>query len=176
MVSSMHELASQFSSSLSDQSIPILNGDMSCQLRIGTLEHIMENAWNPDGAIINGLSFPLPLSAVNRDKLCSEIEAWRLSEGLPFCTKKALYPSSEMRWGLASTAGSRHWVHVDSDGLATFVDPIAGKKWWILLRPHMEGEPDASAHIDLYLNDYDPAVVVKTWEAEAVLLAPGTRL
>jgi hypothetical protein len=158
-----------------DQSVPIIGGDMTCQLRIGTLDHILEMARDPNGAIINGLSFPLPLSAIKRDKLCSEIEAWRLTEGLPFC-QKAAYPTSEMRWGLASTGGSRHWVHLDSDGLATFVDVIHGKKWWILLRPHLEGEPDPSAHVDLYLNDFDPAVAVKTWEAEAVLLTPGTRL
>jgi hypothetical protein len=161
---------------LSDQSVPIIDGDMSGQLRIGTLEHILENARDPNGAIINGLSFPLPLSAVKRDKISSEIEAWRLTEGLPFCTKKALYPTSEMRWGLASTAGSRHWTHLDCDGLATIVDPISGKKLWILLQPYLAGEPDASANVELYLNDYDPAVVVKTWEAEAVLLTPGTRL
>jgi hypothetical protein len=131
---------------------------------------------DPNGTIINGLSFPLPLSAIKRDKLCSEIEAWRLTEGLPFCTKKALYPTLEMRWGLASTAGSRHWPHLDCDGLVTFVDIICGKKWWILLRPFLEGEPDASAHVELFLNDFDPAVAVKTWEAEAVLLTPGTRL
>jgi len=149
---------------------------MSCQLRVGTLEHILENAHNPNGAIINGLSFPLPLSAIKRDQLCGEVEAWRLTEGLPYRTKKALYPTSDMRWGLVSTAGSRHWAHLDCDGLATFVDMLRGKKWWILLRPHLEGEPDASAHVDVYLNDYDPAVAVKTWDAEAVLLTPGTRL
>ena len=67
-------------------------------------------------------------------------------------------------------------MHLDSDGTATFVDVKVGKKWWILLKPHLDGELDPSAHVDLYLNDFDPAIAVKTWEAEAVLLTPGTRL
>jgi hypothetical protein len=145
-------------------------------MRVGTLEDILDTARDPNGAIINGLSFPLPLSAIQKDKFSSEIEAWRLTEGLPFCNNKALYPNSEMRWGLASTAGARHWVHVDCNGLATFVDLLCGGKWWIIFRPHLDGEPDASSHVDLFLDDFDPAVVVKTWDAEAVLLTPGTRL
>lgn len=133
-------------------------------------------ARDPKGAIVNGLSFPLPLSAVKRDKLSSEVEAWRLTEGLPFCGNNTLYPKAAMRWGLASTAGARSWTHLDCDGMATFVDVICGKKYWILFRPHLEGEADPFAHVDLYLHDYDPAISVDTWDAEAVLLEPGTRL
>lgn len=158
-----------------DQSIPVVD-DLTVQLRIGTLEHILDMARDPNGAIINGLSFPLPLSAIKRDKLSSDIEAWRLTEGLPFCTEKASYPTADVRWGLASTAGSRHWPHLDSDGLATFLDLLTGRKLWILLRPHLDNEPDAASHVDVFLDDYDPSVVVKTWDAEAVFLTPGTRL
>ena len=162
--------------SCEDQSIPVVEGDMSAQLRVGTLEDILNMAQDPDGAIVNGPSFPLPLSAVKRDKLSSEVEAWRLTEGLPFCRDKALYPTAAMRWGLAATAGARHWLHLDCDGLGTVVDLLCGSKWWILLKPHLYGEPDSTAHIDLFLDNFDPSVVVKTWDAEAVLLTPGTRL
>jgi len=79
-----------------------------------------------------------------------------------------------MRWGLAATAGARHWVHLDCDSLGTVVDLLCSSKWWILLKPHLYGEPDSTAHIDLFLDDFDPSVVVKTWDAEAVLLTPGT--
>ena len=133
-------------------------------------------ARDPDGAIINGLSFPLPLSAIKKDHINSDIEAWRLTEGLRFCTEKALYPTAEMRWGLASTAGARHWMHLDCDGLGTFVDVVCGGKWWLLFKPHLEGESQSSAHTDLYLNDFDPAIAVETWDVEAVYLTPGTRL
>ncbi len=133
-------------------------------------------ARDPNSVIINGLSFPLPLSAIKRDKLSSKIEAWRLTEGLPFCKRKALYPTSEMQWGLAVTAGARHWVHIDCDGLGTFVNVLCGLKLWMLFKPHLHGEPDSTAHVDLFLDDFDPAVAVKTWDVEAVLLTPGTRL
>ena len=161
--------------SCKDQSIPIVD-DMSAQLRVGTLEDILGMAQDPNGAIVNGLSFPLPLSAIKRDKVSSEIEAWRLTEGLRFCRNSALYPTPAMRWGLAGTAGARHWVHVDCNGLATIIELLCGAKWWILFRPLMPGEPDPTAHVDLFLDDFDPSVVVKTWDAEAVLLRPGTRL
>jgi hypothetical protein len=162
--------------SCADQSIPVVDGDLTVQTRIGTLEHILEMARDPNGTIINGLSFPLPLSAIKRDKLSGDIEAWRLTEGLPFCNEKASYPTADMRWGLASTAGSRHWTHVDSDGLATYVQLRTGAKLWIVMKPDLDNEVDAAAHVDLFLNDFDPAVVVGTWDAEVVFLTPGTRL
>jgi len=159
-----------------DQSIPVEDGDLTTQLCFGTLEHILAMARDPNGAIINGLSFPLPLSAIKRDNLCGDIEAWRLTEGLPYCTHKVSYPTGEVRWGLASTAGSRHWPHLDSDGLATYVELLIGKKLWILFRPNLDNEPDAGAHISVFLDDFDTSVAVKTWDAEAVVLTPGTRL
>jgi hypothetical protein len=162
--------------SCADQSIPVVDGDLTVQLRVGTLEHILEMARNPNGAIINGLSFPLPLSAIKRDKHSGDIEAWRLIEGLPFSNEKASYPMAGMRWGLASTAGSRHWTHIDSDGLATYIELLTGAKLWILMRPDLDNEADATAHVDLFLNDFNPAIAVKTWDAEAVFLTPGTRL
>lgn len=159
-----------------DQSIPVKNGDLSTQLCFGTLEHILAMARDPNGAIINGLSFPLPLSAIKRDKLGSDVEAWRLTEGHPFCTQKVVFPTAHVRWALASTAGSRHWPHIDSDGLATYIDVVTGMKFWILFHPHLDNEPEPSAHVDLFLNDFDPSVAVKTWDAELVVLTPGTRL
>jgi hypothetical protein len=159
-----------------DQSIPIVNGDPTVQLRVGTLEHILEMARNPNGAIINGLLFPLPLSAIKRDKHSTNIEAWCLTEGLPFSNEQASYPTSDMRWGLASAAGTRHWTHVDCNGLATYVELLTRAKLWILMRPDLDNKVDAAANVDLYLNDYNPAVAVMTWDAEAVYLTPGTRL
>jgi len=67
-------------------------------------------------------------------------------------------------------------VHIDNDGLATFVELLMGKKLWILFRPFLDNEPDASSHVDLFLNDFDPTVAVHTWEVEAVVLMPGTWL
>lgn len=159
-----------------DQSILVEDGDLTVQLCFGTLEHILAMARDPNGAIVNGLSFPLPLSAIKRDKVGSDVEAWRLTEGLPFCTQKVVFPTGEVRWALVSTAGARHWPHVDSDGLCTYVDVVSGMKFWILFRPHLDNESEPSAHVDLFLNDFEPSVAVKTWDAELVVLAPGTRL
>ena len=157
-----------------DQSIPVQDGDLTTQVCFGTLEHILAEARDPNGAIINGLSFPLPLSAIKRDKVGGDVEAWRLTEGLPFCTLKVVFPTGDVRWALASTAGSRHWPHLDSNGFATFVDVLTGMKFWILFRPHLDNELEPSGSIDLFLNDFDTSVAVKTWDAELVVLTPGT--
>jgi hypothetical protein len=159
-----------------DQSIPVRDGDFSAQLRIGTLEHLLDMSRDPQGSIINGLSFPLPLSAIQRNKLFGEIEAWRLTEGLPFCMDSAKYPTADMRWGLASTKDSRHWMHIDSNGVATFIEVMCGGKWWILFKPDFHNDPDPSANTDLFLNDFDTSTAVRTWDAEAVYLRRGTRL
>ncbi len=78
-----------------------------------------------------------------------------------------------MQWGLASIAGLRHWVHINCDGLGTFIYVACGGKW-ILFRLHMLGEPDSTGYVDLFLDDFDPAMVVKTWDAEVVFLMTGT--
>jgi hypothetical protein len=60
--------------------------------------------------------------------------------------------------------------------LATYIELLTGAKLWILMRPDLDNEANAAAHVDLFLNDFDPAIAVKTWDVEAVFLTPGTRL
>ena len=40
--------------------------------------------------------------------------------------------------------------------------------------PQQVGEPDLMMNANLFLEDYDPTVAVKTWDGEAVYLTPGT--
>ena len=82
-----------------------------------------------------------------------------------------------MRWGLAATAGARHWIHIDSDGLGTFVDVKCGAKWWILFTPLEGQDKHAFSSIDQFLNDFDVVRLTDgRWEAEAVYLTEGNRL
>jgi hypothetical protein len=50
-------------------------------------------------------------------------------------------------------------------------DQSSGRIYFLLVR---DNKVDAAAHVDLFLNDFDPAVVVGTWDAEVVFLTPGT--
>lgn len=158
-----------------DQSIPV-GKNHAAQLCTGTLDHVLACARKEDGAIINALSFPLPLSSIHQTPFSSDVEAWRITEGLPFCDEDAQYPTADMRWGLAATAGARHWIHIDSDGLSTSVDQLCGRKLWILYTPDDEYSADIFGDIDQFFNDFDVTNPPKYWSAEAVLLQPGTRL
>lgn len=160
---------------------------------MGTLKQMLEASRSKSGQILNALSFPLPLSGVFPSAMSSEIEAWKLTERKKFCPSNLAFPVAEMRWGLAATAGSRHWIHIDSDGLGTFVDTQCGAKWWILFAPPAGQSKHWFGSVELYLNGFDtnginggrwdlgnsgdpPDQGGDLWIAEAVYLTPGMRL
>jgi hypothetical protein len=157
-----------------DQSIPVFN-DYSVQLCTGTLQHVLDSARN-GGAIVNALSFPLPLSEIRKSKFSGDVEAWRLTEGLPYCDHDAIFPTADMRWGLGATAGARSWIHVDCDGLATIVDVVCGTRSWMLYTPSEPVSDTSFCEIDLFFGDFDVTTPPKNWRVEMVYLQPGTRL
>jgi hypothetical protein len=167
---------------IQDQSIDANDGNFSHQLCVGTLRQLLEAAHSEDGPILNALSFPFSLDGVvhsplsrELEALSSEIEAWRLTEGIEFCNDKATFPTGDMRWGLCGTSGARHWIHIDSDGLGTFVDMRCGGNWWIIFTPP-DGDKYALASIDQFLGNFDITRVPDQWVVEAVYLTPSTRL
>ena len=104
------------------------------------------------------------------------MEAWRLTEGLPYCDNDALYPTASVRWGLAATAGARHWIHIDCDGLCTIIDPLCGGKLWLIFTPDEELSPEIFGDIDQFSKGFDVTNPPDFWAVEAVYLKPGTRL
>lgn len=43
-------------------------------------------------------------------------------------------PSGDMSWALVATGGALSWMHVDADGLATWISPLTGSKLWAVAR------------------------------------------
>jgi hypothetical protein len=178
--------------SRTDQSIEALDGDYAQQIRNGTLRQLVEASRSQSSPILNALSFPLGLSGAQPSSFSSEIEAWRLTKGLKFCPPELQFPVGELRWGLAATEGGRHWMHVDSDGLGTFIDVKTGLKMWIVFSPPSAHSPHRFASIDTFLDGFDTNGVVggrwdidsrmidsdndDRWIAEAVCLGKDTRL
>jgi len=160
---------------LADQSIPV-GDDYTAQLCTGTLEHILASARKKDGAILNALSFPLSLSEIRKSAFSSDVEAWRVTEGLPYCEHDTRYPTSDMRWGLAATAFARHWIHIDCDGLCTVIDPLCGSKLWFIFSPHEDDSSSTFGDIDQFFDSFDVTKPQEHWIAEVVYLKPGTRL
>jgi len=163
-------------SCLTDQSIEVNDGNFSEQMRIGTLRQVLQVARSSDGPILNALSFPRPLAGVKPSPISSEVEAWRATEGMKFCKPAAHFPVGEMRWGLAATAGGRHYLHVDNDGLGTVIDVKTGAKLWIICTPNDGQDKRAFASITQFLEDFDVTKIDKRWKAEAIYLTSGTRL
>jgi hypothetical protein len=160
---------------LLDQSIPVTDSDYRSQVCTGNLRQMLDASRTPTSPILNALSFPQPLSGIQSSTMSSEIEAWQVTEGKPFCGRNLAFPTGTMRWGLAATEGARHWIHIDSDGLGTFVDVLCGGKWWILFCPPKGKSKTAFGSIDIFLNGFETDAP-GPWVAEAVYLAPGTRL
>ena len=149
---------------------------------------MLEASKSSKARILNALSFPLPLSGITPSTMSSEIEAWRATEGRLFCSRTLAFPVGDIRWGLAATAGARHWIHIDSDGFGTFIDVKCGGKWWILFGPSVGGTKKDFAEIDTFLDNFDTNAEIggrfdlkveknnTFWVAEAIYLSPGTRL
>jgi hypothetical protein len=106
--------------------------------------------------------------------------AWKATKGMLSCSTENNPPMADFRWGLAATTGALSWIHLDSNGLGTYIDLRAGKKVWIVLKRkgdnfrNFESCSDAEPFFSGVHNVDEPNV--KYWDLEAVVLAPGTRL
>jgi hypothetical protein len=83
------------------------------------------------------------------------------------------YPVLDMRWGLAGTANAVTFFHIDSDGYATYLRVICGKKVWGIYR-----QPDniPLASVNSFLDkDFrlDEVLEQSTFGLEVIVLRPG---
>jgi len=84
--------------------------------------------------------------------------------------------NSHMCWGLAGTANSVTFIHIDSDGYATTVRVVTGKKVWGILTEtprHRLASTDIFLDDDFLLNEITPG---STFGLEAIVLRPGDML
>jgi hypothetical protein len=132
------------------------------------------------GKILNALDFPLPLSGHPPLSLSSDMVAWRATALMDGCDQE--FPESVTRWGLAATAGAYSSFHIDTDGLATYVDCVnqQGSKWWLLVGPKDSQDFSGLANYEKIFGFHNGSTaktdVLGNFQIEAVLLTPGTRL
>jgi hypothetical protein len=107
-------------------------------------------------------------------QMSSDAIAWSNTTAKRLCNKPTQKPLTEIRWGLAGTAGAiSHW-HIDSNGFGTYIDVQTGLKWWVVAIPKMNGPRFENR--DFYTS-FDPqSVNSDLWDVGAVLLKPGDRL
>ena len=141
----------------------------------GHAKDLLENA-TLDGKIINGLDFPMwKDSQWDRCSYATDMVAWDYLHGNPHCgTATAPYPTGHVRWGLAGTAHTVSNFHIDSDGFATFVQIMCGKKLWAVYRPSPTlslSNTNIFVSSDLFQLDRIPPE--PRFGLEAVVLRPG---
>lgn len=101
----------------------------------------------------------------------TDFAAWRATKGLGGHTVPG-----DLQWGFAATSGALSWLHLDSNGFGTYIDPQTGVKWWICLRKKGHGHrfESCSEPEPFFGGKYE--VNAEQWDLEAVILTPGTRL
>ena len=141
----------------------------------GLVSDILENSQKPDGKILNGLEFPMwNVNPMEQSAFAVDVSAWDYMRGKPNCGNAVMsYPTEHMRWGLAGTANTMTFMHVDSDGFNSFVKVVYGKKVWMLYRERPE-LPRSSTNVFLdqrfSLDEINPNAA---FDLEAIVLRPG---
>jgi hypothetical protein len=145
-----------------------------------TTRDLLQSANSPNGRIFNALDFPLPLSGHPPMSISSDLAAWKGTAALEGCEGE--FPLSGIRWGLAACEGAFSGYHVDTGGLATYIDckNIGGSKFWIVSGASQPSSSTFLSDIEkvfsFHSRSNDKYEVTREMETEGVLLTPGTRL
>ncbi|KAG6884428.1 hypothetical protein C0993_011207 [Termitomyces sp. T159_Od127] len=125
---------------------------------------------------LSGLSFPLCRDPFPPQKFSSDAWAWIEAQGKGFCKSRKPYPVPEMCWGLALTAGTYHYFHLDANGYGTFMTVDHGCKLWFFASPkNISGL--AFDSINLYTVGFEASEPnLDLWDVELVVLQPGSKL
>jgi len=105
-----------------------------------------------------------------------DLVAWDFTRGKHGCASEFPYPTEHTRWGLAGTANTMTFVHIDSDGFNTFLKIVCGMKVWGVYKeklPATLSSTNAFLHPSFHLNAVDETT---RFDLEAVVLKPGNLL
>lgn len=129
--------------------------------------------------ILNGLDFPMwKDSQWDQCSYATDMVAWDYLHGQAHCGSiTTQYPTPHMWWGLAGTAHTVSYLHMDSDGFATFVQVMCGMKVWAVY-----GSPPNISLSTINLFNKDSSFQLDTiptganYGLEAIILRPGDTL
>lgn len=126
--------------------------------------------------ILNALDLPCPQGSREPHPHTTELIAWHLTAGHHGVDHAAPYMTEHMRWYLVGHQHCLTGIHIDSDGLATEVEPLDGGKIWGFIR---ERPSNPLSSIDFFLRpDFTLETVLDSadYDIEAIVLRPGDRL
>lgn len=79
-----------------------------------------------------------------------------------------------------ATKGAISYLHPDCHGVGTVVEVLCGRKlWYVFQRRYPEAQGTRhDSRIDEYMRDWAPGFIpdADQWEAEVVILEPGSAL
>ena len=93
------------------------------------------------------------------------------------------FPSDDMVWATAATKNATTWGHIDDHGMDTIAKVMAGKKYWVTMRPKRKqdesqgGSNGDMGSIKAFIDGWEPwGAGELLWDHEAVLLQAGDLL
>lgn len=152
-------------------------------MKEGILRDLIDAGNDPNGKILNALSFPMGWASWHPTSYSTEIIAWKATEGMPFA-KDCNLPVADYRFGLAATKGAITWWHIDGP-FGTTLTVKVGSKFLFAGRPPLASSIpltpkcfDQFAHLELF---HEPNFEMEQganplWDVEGILLTPGTTL
>lgn len=143
----------------------------------GTTRDILDNAvLGRNGRILNGLEFPRWDAHVVRTPFSSQLVAWHHTRNHHNAPLNLPYPTGDMHWGLAGTADTVTFLHIDSDGLGTDIQVMCGMKVWGLLRAREDAPLRSMSFFTSTDFSLDTVSADAHYDFEAIVLKPGDRL
>ncbi len=98
----------------------------------GITQDLLDNAEDTDSSkILNALDFPLWDGIRDGNVYATDMAAWDVTRGLHTFDPSALYPTGDVRWGLAGLKHSISFLHLDPDGFHTENTIAVGGKAWV---------------------------------------------
>ena len=155
------------------------DGEESCVPSVlsGIVQDLLDNTEDTDNnKILNALDFPLWNGNCNRNAYSTDLAAWDVTRGLHIFDPSALYPTGDVRWGLAGLKHSMTFLHIDPDRFHTENTVGVGGKAWGLLR---ERPGIKKSSIDFYLNEafcLNDVVETTDYDFEVIALRLGDRM
>ncbi|KAF9521643.1 hypothetical protein CPB83DRAFT_778366 [Crepidotus variabilis] len=143
----------------------------------GTLRQLLESVQaGVKGKILNALEFPRITVPPGAPAWLTDYLAWDVTRGGHNMLNNSVYPASDMHWGLAGTADTVTFMHVDSDGLSTGIQVMCGSKIWGFYRERPGNVMTSTTPLIHEGFNLDEVVEESDFDLEAIVLKPGTLL
>lgn len=143
----------------------------------GIVQDLLDNVEDTDSnKILNALDFPLWNGNCDTNAYSADLAAWDVTRGLHIFDPSALYPTGDVRWGLAGLKHSMTFLHIDPEGFHTENTISVGGKAWGLLR---ERPGTSTSSTDFYLDEgfcLNEIVDDTQYDFEIIALRPGDRM